>query len=428
MASAGDDAGHSLGSDEVVAKLKRRTGRHLQKQNPGLEIGPRGAKQFVICTFRKRVSRHYNSRLGQWRARRIAWVRPDLFTAVLLIVRVLATCGEAQAAPVVSAIRYTLEIEVDGQKYTATSVVQRTAVPRSELPPSRAGSNAFKWRGEGLGFVLEDGRAFVAAAPEFMVPPGYDVADASKVARFVTEGRTYPVRLAQPPARTNSKSAFIFDNAVAPKTAWKFDWLNPGGTLGPGARIVRYDMMPTDDPPTFDLGKVMPWIVTNRQGSRTLRDSDDEWYGFQAFRARVKQPEVRSSAKPVEMSSGTSSSVWLDATDSIGFGIYRDKFSDMQPIGVRYSEDLTRVTLLPQETAVPPTVYVQQTRIPKHRPGKALEFWSPAICISGAGCANILDRGPAGVPAGALIDPTTELVYLVDLDRFTTDTFMFQMR
>jgi hypothetical protein len=346
---------------------------------------------------------------------------------MLVVVVAAPLLSLAAEAPVVSAIRYTLEIEVGGQQYSATSVVQRMALPRSALPPELAGSNAFKSRGEGLGIRLADGRAFVSTIPIFTLPPGYDLRDANKVAQFAREGRSFPVQYAQLSLSAHRTSAFIFDNAVAPKTAWKFDWLDPAATLGPGARILRYDMTPTDDPPTFDLDKVMPWIVTNRQGSRAIRDPDDEWYGFQAFRARVKQPEVRSAAKPVEMSLGASRVTWLDATDAIGFGIYQQKFSDVQPIGLRYSQDLTRVTLLPEEAFVPPTAYVQQSRIPKHRPGKPLEFWSPAVCILPAGCANILDRGPMGVPAGALIDPATEIVYLVDLGRFTTDTFKFQM-
>jgi hypothetical protein len=345
---------------------------------------------------------------------------------VLLMLCAPVLLGQGNA-PVVSAIRYTLEIEVAGQRYSATSVVQRSATPRSALPRELAGSNAFKSRGDGLGIRLADGRAFVSTVPEFIVPPGYDVADASKVARFLAEGKTYPVSNVQLSSRASSKSAFIFDSTVAPKTAWRFDWLNPAATLGPGARIVRYDMTPTDDPPTFDLGKVVPWVVTDRRPSLVSRHPDDEWFGFEAFRARVKQPEVRASAKPVEMSWGTSRTTWLDATDSFAFGSHREKLSDMQQIGLRYSDDLARITLLPEETSAPPTVYVQRTRIPKHRPGNRFEFWSPHVCVLPAGCANILDRAPKGVSAGALIDPTTDVLYLIDLDHFTTETLMFQM-
>jgi hypothetical protein len=157
------------------------------------------------------------------------------------------------------------------------------------------------------------------------------------------------------------------------------------------------------------------------------RDPDDEWFGFEAFRARVKQLEVRASAKPVEMISDASKTTWLDATDSFAFGSHREKLSDMQQIGLHYSDDLTRVTLLPEETRVPPTVYVQLTRIPGHRSGSTFEFWSPEVCVLPPGCANILDRAPMGVSAGALINPTTDLLYLVDLDHFTTETFMFQI-
>jgi hypothetical protein len=141
----------------------------------------------------------------------------------------------------------------------------------------------------------------------------------------------------------------------------------------------------------------------------------------------VKQPEVRASAKPVEMTSGANSTIWLDATDAFAFGSHREKLSDMQTIGVQYSDDLTRITLLPEETRVPPAVYVQLTRIPRHRSGNRFEFWSPEVCVLPPGCVNILDRAPMGVSAGALINPTTDVLYLVDLDHFTTETFMFQM-
>jgi hypothetical protein len=346
---------------------------------------------------------------------------------VMLMVVAAPLLSSAAEAPVVSAIRYTLVIEVGGQQYSATSVVQRTATPRSALPPELAGSNAFKSRGEGLGIRLADGRAFVSTIPIFTLPPGYDLRDANKVAQFAREGRSFPIQPAQLSLSTHKTSAFIFDSAVAPKTAWKFDWLDPAATLGPGARILRYDMRPTDDPPTFDLGKIVPWVVIDRRPSMVSRNPDDEWFGFEAFRAKVKQPEVRTSAKPVEMTAGANSTIWLDATDAFAFGSHREKLSDMQTIGVQYSDDLTRITLLPEEARVPPAVYVQLTRIPRHRSGNRFEFWSPEVCVLPPGCANILDRAPMGVSAGALINPTTDVLYLVDLDHFTTETFMFQM-
>jgi len=345
----------------------------------------------------------------------------------LVVVLAPFLTAESKAPPVVSAIRYTLEIEMDGQRYMATSVVQRAAVARSALPPELAGSNAFKSRGEGLGIRLADGRAFVSTIPIFTLPPGYDFRDADKVAEFAREGRSFPVQPAQLSLSTHKTSAFIFDSADAPKTAWKFDWLDPTATLGPGARIVRYDMTPTDDPPTFDIGKIVPWVVIDRRPSMVSRDPDDEWFGFRAFRATVKEPQVRTSAKPVEMISGASRTTWLDATDSFAFGSHLDKLSDVQPIGLRYSDDLARITVLPEQTRIPPTVYVQLARIPRHWPGSPFEFWNPEVCVLPAGCANILRRAPMGVSGGALIDPAAVVLYLIDLDHFTTETSMFQM-
>jgi hypothetical protein len=351
--------------------------------------------------------------------------RPFQLAMVLVIAAPLVS--SAAESPVVSAIRYTLEIEVGGQQYSATSVVQRTAAPRSSLPPDRAGSNSFKVSGEGLGIVLADGRALVSTVPTFIVPPGYDAADASKVAEFVAEGKSYPVSPVQLSAQTSPNSAFVFDSAIAPKTAWRFDWLDPAGTLGPGARIVRFVMTPTRDPPTFDLGKIVPWVVIDRRNSPIVTPPDDYWFGLRAYQAKVRQPEVQASAKPVEMISDTGRTTWLDATDSFAFASgWAEKVSDVRPIGVNYSDGLARVTLLPEETPGPPTPYVQRARIPKHRPGNPYEFWSPDICVSPAGCASILDRGPKGMPAGALIDPATEVVYLVELDYFTTGKDSFQ--
>jgi hypothetical protein len=335
----------------------------------------------------------------------------------------------AAEEPVISSIRYTLEVEVAGQRYVATSVAQTVVYSKLKWQFEIGTDYRFRFRGEGLGIRLADGRALAVKYPRFKEPPGYNTTNRATVERFAAEGRSYPVELNPRRLLANPTDAFVFDDAVAPKQAWRFDWLHPERTLGPGARVVRFDMTPTHDPPTSDLGKAVPWVVTDRRTSprQMIAGDKDSWYGFSAFRAKLTNFEARDEAREIALTTGADLSKWLDATDTVAHRYVSSLVTEAEPIGVQYSDDFGRITLLPDEGALP-TLFVQRARMMRRQPASEVEYWTPVVCIRRAGCADILMR-PSGLSkmTGALINPANDIVYITHLDSFTTANVEFQI-
>lgn len=333
-------------------------------------------------------------------------------------------------APVISSIRYTLEVDVAGQRYLATSVAQTLVYSKSEWQFEIGTKYVFRSRGEGLGIRLADGRALAVKYPRFKPPPGYHDTDRAIVERFASDGRSYPVELNPKRLFANPTDAFVFDDAVAPKRAWRFDWMHPERTLGPGAQIVRFDMMPTRDPPTFDLGKTVPWVVADRRKSRQqmIPGDEDVWFGFDAFRAKFKNPDPLDEANEVVLTEETHQTKWIDASDRFSRGGMWSLVTDVEPIGVRYSEDFGTITLLGDRSAtVAPTLFVQSRRMKRREPANPVEQWTPVVCILHTGCADILSRAPGlSKTTGALINPASDDVYIARRNGFTTANTEFQ--
>jgi hypothetical protein len=332
-------------------------------------------------------------------------------------------------SPVDSAFRYALEIEVNGQRYTATSVAGPRIYSKPEWLPEFGTKFHVQSRGEGLAIRFPDGRALAVKYPIFDDPRGYVETDRESVERFANEGKSYPVKYGD---RT---AAFIFDDAVAPKIAWRLDWLHPELALGAGARIVQFTMTPTRDPPTYDLDKTVPWLAIDRRipalGGRI--SSDDVWFGYDAFRAKLSQPKVLAEAKEIELRADGAQATWLDVSPAFArLGAWKVLVSEVEPIAVRYSDDLTRITALPDNSPNgSPTRFIQKTRMPEKlssfnrapgAPAVPVEQWAPIVCIAGAGCVDILDR----TNTAALMRPSDETVYIIRRDSFVAGKSDFQ--
>jgi hypothetical protein len=275
---------------------------------------------------------------------------------------------------------------------------------------------------------LADGRALAVKYPRFKEPPGYDTTNRAIVERFAADGQSYPVELNPKRLFSNPTDAFVFDDAFAPKQAWRLDWMHPERTLGPGARIVRFDMTPTSDPPTFDLGRTVPWLVADRRKSpRQIMAADkDSWYGFAAFRAKLSNLAAGEEAEEIVLNTEGDQTKWLDATEIFAHRYMSSLVTETEPIGVQYSEDFGRITLLPDEGAQP-TLFIQRARMIRRQPASQVEYWTPIVCISHLGCADILIR-PSGMSkmTGALINPANDTVYVARPDGFTTANIEFQ--
>jgi len=330
--------------------------------------------------------------------------------------------------PVISSIRYTLEIEVQGKRYTATSVVQTYVYEKSEWAFEIGQKYVYRHRGEGLGIRLDDGRAIAVKLRSLKTPPDYKPYDKDVVLRFASEQKSFPIDLR--PVGSGPPQAVVFDDAVAPSQGWRFDWLHPERTLGRGARIARFDMTPTRDPPTFDLGKAVPRVVVDRRKNRQqmIPGDEDVWFGFDAVRARLKNPNPLDETKEVVLSEETHQTKWVDATDRFSGGGMWSLVTEVEPIDVRYSSDFGTITLLVDDKpTVAPTLFVQRERVKRRNPANPVEQWAPIVCILHTGCADILPR-PSGLSktTGALIDPATEDVYIARGDAFTTANTEFQ--
>jgi hypothetical protein len=330
--------------------------------------------------------------------------------------------------PVISSIRYELEIEAGGKRYGAVSVVQTFVYEKSEWTFEIGQKYLYRYRGEGLGIRLDDGRALVVKVPNLKIPRDYKPYDKDVVARFAVEQKSFPIDLR--PIGSGPPQAFVFDDAVAPTQAWRLDWMHPERTLGPGARIVRFDMTPTREPPTFDLDKAVPWVVVDRRKSRQqmIPGDEDVWFGFDAFRAKLKKLDARDDAKEIVLTGEMHQTKWLDATDRFSRGGMWSLVTAVEAIGVRYSADFGTIMLLGDESlTVAPTLFVQRGRMKRREPGNPVEQWAPVVCVVDAGCADILS-GPPGLSkmTGALINPATDDVYIARRDGFTTANTEFQ--
>jgi hypothetical protein len=338
-----------------------------------------------------------------------------------------AVTGLFAAEQAVYSIRYTLEVEAGRERYEATSVVQTFVYQKPEWAPDLGERYQYRYRGEGLGIRFDDGRAMAVRLPALWLPPDYKPYDKDVVARFAAEQKSFPIDLR--PVGSGPPEAFVFDDAVAPRQAWRLDWMHPERTLGPGVRIVRFDMTPTRDPPTFDLGKAVPWVVAERRASprQMFAGDKDSWYGFETFRAKLTNFEARREAREIVLITQVDQTKWLDATDIFAHRYMSSLVREVEPIGVRYSDDFGRITFLPDE-APTPTLFIQRARMMRRQPRSQVEYWTPVICILRAGCADILVR-PSGLSkmTGALINPVNDLVYIAHLDGFTTVNTRFQI-
>jgi hypothetical protein len=332
--------------------------------------------------------------------------------------------------PVISAFRYTLEVEVAEQHYLATSVAQTLVYSKPDWQFEIGTKYFFRFRGEGLGIRFADGRVLAVKYPRFREPPGYDDTNRAIVERFAADGRSYPVELNRERLSANPTDAFVFDDAAAPRQAWRLDWMHPERTLGPGARIVRFDMTPTHDPPTFDLGKIVPWVVVDRRKSRQqmIPGDEDVWFGFDAFRAKFKNLDPLDEAKEVVLTEETHQTKWLDASDRFSRGGMSSLLTEVEPISVRYSEDFGTITLLGDGSpTVAPTLFVQRGRMKRREPANPVEQWTPVVCILHTGCADILSRPPGlSKTTGALINPASDDVYIARRNGFNTANTEFQ--
>jgi hypothetical protein len=348
---------------------------------------------------------------------------------VALVAAVFGLLGGFQS-PIDSAFRYALEIEAGGQRYTATSVAGPRIYSKPEWLPEFGTKFHAQSRGEGLAIRFPDGRALAVEYPRSDWPRGYVVTDRESVQRFANEGKSYPVKYDD---RAQERTqAFIFDDAVAPKIAWRFDWLHPELTLGAGARIVQFTMTPTRDPPSYDIDKTVPWLAIDRR-IRGGASSDDVWFGYDAFRAKLSQPKVLAEAKEIELRADGAQTTWLDVSLAFArLGAWKVLVSEVEPIAVRYSDDLTRITALPDNSPDgSPTRFIQATRMPKKlssfnlvtgAPPRPVEWWAPIVCIAGAGCVDILERPYIA----ALMRPSDGTVYIIRRDGFVAGKSDFQ--
>lgn len=327
--------------------------------------------------------------------------------------------------PIISSMRYTLEIDAGSKRYRASSVVQTYVYEKSEWTFEIGQKYVYRYRGEGLGIRLDDGRALAVKLPALWFPRDYKPYDKDVVLRFAAEEKSFPIELR--PVGSGPPNAFVFDDAIAPRQAWRFDWMRPERTLGPGARIVRFDMTPTRDPPIFDLGKAVPWVVVDRRKSRQQMTSgnEDVWFGFDAFRAKLKNPNPLDETKEVVLTEETRQTTWLDVTDRFSRGGMSSLVTEVEPIGVRYSADFGTITLLVDRSpTVAPTLFVQRGWLKLRNPANPVEQWAPVVCILHTGCADILSRPPG--MTGALINPASDDVYIARRDGFTTANTEFQ--
>jgi hypothetical protein len=345
-----------------------------------------------------------------------------------LIGAAFALLGGVQS-PVISAWRYTLEIEVAGQRYAATSVIEASAYTKPKWQFEIGQQYAFRGRGEGLGIRLADGRALVVKTPASGKPRGYESYNREVVERFLTEGQTFPIELDPRRSTSGPPRGFVLDDAVAPRAAWPLDWLSPDRVLGKGARIVRFDMTPTRDGPTFDIGKSVPWIVIDRRKSprEMFVDATDSWRGFHAFRAKLRIPATRNNAKPVVLSSNGRPSDWLDATEAFSStsSWKTGLVTDVRQIGSELSRDLSLITLGSDDESSAASPFVQRSRLP-HPENDGLWNWTPSVCIPDEGCVDILSHGSHGARTSALISTKSDVVWVIEHDNFTTAAVEFQ--
>jgi hypothetical protein len=293
---------------------------------------------------------------------------------------------------------------------------------KSRLLPEIGQRYRYAYRGEGLGLRFADGRALVVKFPGYSYPPGYEVYRRDVVDRFAAEAQSFPMDLR--PIGSGPPSALVFDDAVAPKVAWRFDWLHPELTLGPGARIVRFDMSPTRAPPTFDLGSIIPWLAADRPTSYRT-NPQDVWCGYNGFRAKLTKPEeTREGAEKVTLGAADQATGWLNASKAFSRGYWRSTLaSNIERVDVQYATDLSQVTVFSERTRdVGQTVLIQKSRIPVQS-NKNRDYWTPILCIAGVGCAEIL----SAYRSAALIEPFGETVYVVERDVITAAKNDFQL-
>jgi hypothetical protein len=327
----------------------------------------------------------------------------------------------ASDGPVISAIRYTLEIAVGGQRYVGSSVVQTTIYNKSRLLPEIGQPYRYVYRGEGLGLRLADGRALVVKFPGYWYPPKYEVYKREVVERFAAEGRSFPMELRQ--IGSGPPEGLVFDDAIAPKTVWQFDWLHPEATLGADARIVRFDMTPTREPPTFDIGKTIPWFAATRH-EHYGANPQDSWHGYAGFGAKLTGPDALEGAEKVTLTAADASTDWLDASKAFSRGYGRSRLvSNIERVDIQYAPDLTRITVFPERSrAFGPTALIQELQISAQF-NKNRGFWTPILCVAGGGCADIL----AGHRPVALIEPRGDTVYVVERTAVTARKNEFQL-
>lgn len=358
-------------------------------------------------------------------------IRASFFLLFLIIFCSAPSRGEE---PVKSSLRYTLEIEFGGQRYVATSVVQTTAYEKPTWLPEIGQRYRFLFQGEGLGLQLPDGRVLVVKFPGYWKPPGFESYKANVVERFVAKGEVFQfqrdaTRNPTPP------QAIIFDNATSPKKAWQFDYLHPELTLGRGARIVRFDMQLTRDEPTFNLGKVVPWLATDRRESLySPRRFEDVWFGYDVFRAKLKYSEVLKNSKKITLTGDGSSSEWLDISDAFLRGDWRNilrsngdnqLISNIERVKVRYSSDLSQITVAPEESGeIPPTEFIRGAEMPRRHPDDAGEQWTPILCISKAGCSDLVGSRFTI----AIMKPSDDTVYVLHRDQFDAEKSEFELK
>jgi hypothetical protein len=332
-------------------------------------------------------------------------------------------------SPVISALRYTLEIEVAGQRYATTSVIETKAYTKPVWQFEIGQRYLFRDSGEGLGIRLADGRALVVKTPASWKPRGYESYNGEAVERFLTQRQSFPIELDPRRSTSGPPRGFILDDAVAPKAAWPLDWLSPGLVLGQGARIVRFDMTPTRDAPTFNIGKAVPWVAIDRRKSprEMFIDAADSWRGFNVFRAKLKIPATRNNAKPVVLSSNGRQSDWLNATEAFSAtsSWKTGLITDVTQIGSELSDDLSRITLASDDESNAMSPFVQRSRLP-HPENNGVWNWTPSVCIPNRGCADILSQGSFGARTGALIDTLSDVVWVVAHDEFTAASVEFQ--
>jgi hypothetical protein len=193
--------------------------------------------------------------------------------------------------------------------------VQTFVYRKPKLAPDLGQQYQYRYQGEGLGIRLDDGRAVAVKRPALWIPPDYKPYDKDVVLRFAAEQKLFPIELRS--VGTGPPRGFVFDDAVSPSQAWRLDWQHAERTLGRGARIVRFDMTPTREQPTFDLGKAVPWVVIDRRKSpqQMMPSDEDVWFGFEAFRAKLKSLDVREEAKDVTLTEEAHQTKWLDASE-----------------------------------------------------------------------------------------------------------------